>query len=84
MKRFGGVDAGGIASRSVVEVPSDKIASPGVESPATVAGLSPVNGATMQSNNGPQSGVHGDRYHCARTHTLVEAPPFNPPWTYFA
>ena len=50
VNRFGGVDAGGIASKRVVEVPSDKMASPGVESPATVAGLSPVKGATMQSN----------------------------------
>ena len=51
MNRFGGVDADGIASRRVVEVPSDNMASPGVKSPATVVELSSVNGATIQSNN---------------------------------
>lgn len=49
MNRFGGVREGGIESRYVVEVPRESSASPGKESATTVAGLSPVNGATMQS-----------------------------------
>jgi hypothetical protein len=46
---LGGVSAGGIERRNVVDVPSDRSASPGAESATTVAGLSPVNGATMHS-----------------------------------
>ena len=48
MKRLGGVPAGGIERRNVVEVPKERMASPGAESAMTVAGLSPVNGATTQ------------------------------------
>lgn len=40
---------GGMESMKVVEVPSDIIASPGVERAITLAGLSPVNGATIHS-----------------------------------
>ena len=39
----------GIDIRSVVEVPSESTTSPGLECVTIVAGLSPVNGATMQS-----------------------------------
>ena len=50
VKRFGAVSpVGGIERRKVVEVPRDKMASPGLDKATTVAGLSPVNGATMQS-----------------------------------
>ena len=54
MNRFGAVSAGGIERRNVVEVPRERMASPGVESAMTVAGLSPVNGAMPQSG-GPKS-----------------------------
>ena len=49
VKRFGGVSVGGMLRRRVVEVPSDRMASPGDESATTVAGLSPVKGAMRQS-----------------------------------
>ena len=49
MKRFGAESEGGMDRRKVVEVPSDRMASPGVESAMTVAGLSPVNGAMIHS-----------------------------------
>lgn len=45
----GGSAEGGIDTRRVVEVPSDRMASPGEESDTIEDGLSPVNGATMQS-----------------------------------
>ena len=51
MKRAGGASAGGIARRNVVEVPNESTASPGVERATIVAGLSPVKGATMHSEN---------------------------------
>lgn len=37
----------GMESRKVVEVPSDSMASPGVERAITLAGLSPVKGAII-------------------------------------
>ena len=40
---------GGIESNRVVDVPRERIASPGADSATTVAGLSPVNGAITQS-----------------------------------
>lgn len=40
---------GGMESRKVVEVPSDIIPSPGAERATTLAGLSPVKGATRHS-----------------------------------
>lgn len=49
MTRFGGSSVGGMERRSVVEVPSERIASPGEESATTVAGLSPVKGAMRHS-----------------------------------
>ena len=53
VKRLGGtggsVSEGGIARRRVVDVPSETIASPGVERDTIEAGLSPVNGATIHS-----------------------------------
>lgn len=49
VKRFGAESEGGMDRRKVVEVPSDRMASPGVESAMTVAGLSPVNGAMIHS-----------------------------------
>jgi hypothetical protein len=45
----GGSGEGGMETKSVVDVPSDKIASPGDESITIDEGLSPVNGVTMQS-----------------------------------
>jgi len=50
VKRLGGIFDGGVERRKVVDVPSDNSASPGAERDMTVAGLSPVNGATMQAN----------------------------------
>ena len=49
MKRLGGVSDPGMEKRKVVEVPSERTASPGLESDITVAGLSPVKGATIHS-----------------------------------
>lgn len=46
MNLFGGFVDGEMESKKVVEVPSDIIASPGVERAITLAGLSPVKGAT--------------------------------------
>ena len=43
-------------SRKVVEVPSDIIPSPGLERAITLAGLSPVNGATRHSVSSSLSG----------------------------
>lgn len=43
-------------SRKVVEVPSDSIASPGVERAIAVAGLSPVKGAIRHSVSSSPSG----------------------------
>ena len=43
-------------SRKVVEVPSDIIPSPGLERAITLAGLSPVKGATRHSVS---SGLRG-------------------------
>lgn len=49
MKRLGGVSDPGMEKRKVVEVPRERTASPGLERDITVAGLSPVKGATMHS-----------------------------------
>jgi hypothetical protein len=49
VRRAGGVEDGGMARRSVVDVPRERIASPGLESETIDAGLSPVKGATPQS-----------------------------------
>ena len=52
---LGGVDkvaverGGGMERSNVVDVPRERIASPGAESATTVAGLSPVKGAMMHS-----------------------------------
>ena len=46
---FGGFVEGSMENRKVVEVPSDIIASPGLERAITPAGLSPVKGATIHS-----------------------------------
>jgi hypothetical protein len=42
-------DGGGIDTSSVVDVPKERMASPGDDSVTIVDGLSPVNGAIMQS-----------------------------------
>lgn len=49
MNLFGGFVDGGIESKKVVDVPSDIIASLGVERAITLAGLSPVKGAMIHS-----------------------------------
>lgn len=49
VNRFGGVEVGGMERRRVVEVPRDRMASPGDDKATTVAGLSPVKGAIKQS-----------------------------------
>jgi len=49
VNRLGALIDGGIDKRKVVEVPRDNRASPGADRDTTVAGLSPVNGATIQS-----------------------------------
>lgn len=77
MKRAGGESAGGMLNRSVVLVPRDRIASPGAERATTVAGLSPVNGAIMQSIDDT------DEKYCQpmknEMQTWVESPALNPP-----
>ena len=55
MNLFGGFAAGGMESKKVVDVPSDIIASPGVERAITLAGLSPVKGATIHSTSSSSS-----------------------------
>ena len=45
----GGSGEGGIETRRVVEVPRDRMASPGEERETMEDGLSPVNGAMTQS-----------------------------------
>lgn len=58
---LGGFADRGIESRKVVEVPSDSIASPGVERAIAVAGLSPVNGAIRHSaSHGPSGQEKGN------------------------
>lgn len=52
---------GGMESKKVVEVPSDIIASPGVERAITLAGLSPVKGATRHSVSNGLSGQAGSK-----------------------
>lgn len=47
---LGGMEEGGMESRKVVEVPRERMASPGTDRATTVAGLSPVNGAIMHSS----------------------------------
>lgn len=42
-------DGGGIDTSRVVDVPRERIASPGEDKVTIVDGLSPVNGATIQS-----------------------------------
>lgn len=42
-------EGGGIDTSSVVDVPRERIASPGFDRVTIVDGLSPVNGATIQS-----------------------------------
>lgn len=49
MNLLGGFVDEGMESIKVVEVPSEIIASPGVERAITLAGLSPVKGATRHS-----------------------------------
>jgi len=46
--RFGGVSEAGMERSRVVEVPRERTASPGAANEITVAGLSPVKGATLQ------------------------------------
>src|SRR5882762_445453 len=81
VKRLGGISAGGIASRKVVDVPKERIASPGVDRATIVAGLSPVNDATMQSemrkhDEQPESETQ------LNIITRIETPPFDPPFCY--
>ena len=79
VKRLGAEEVGGMERRRVVEVPRERMASPGEERATTVAGLSPVKGAMRQS-----------RVKCFLlvmfvffleeeiVHTWVEAPPVYP------
>jgi hypothetical protein len=62
---------------SVVLVPKDRSASPGAERATTVAELSPVNGAIMQSID-----TTDEKYRQPTRNemqTWVESPAFNPP-----
>ena len=56
MNLFGGFADGGMESKKVVEVPSDSIASPGLDRATTLAGLSPVKGATRHPVSNGSSG----------------------------
>jgi hypothetical protein len=64
-------------NRSVVLVPRDRSASPGAERATTVAELSPVNGAIMQSTDTT------DEKYCQpiknENQTWIESPTLNPP-----
>lgn len=61
MNLFGGFADGGMDSKKVVEVPSESIASPDVERAITLAGLSPVNGATRHSVSNGLRGQAGSK-----------------------
>jgi len=56
--RLGGDEDGGIDINKVVDVPRDKIASPGDENETTVEGLSPVKGETIQEGRKPHFSTH--------------------------
>lgn len=81
MNILGGVSDGGMERRNVVDVPRERSASPGAETATTVAGLSPVNGATTQSSiavvNEEFSEVILEKL------TWIESPPLGPPATDF-
>lgn len=62
----------------MVEVPRDRMASPGVESATTVAGLSPVNGAMVHSR---REEVRDSLEMIVQTLTGVKAPTLDPPGT---
>lgn len=81
MKRAGGVLAGDVASRRVVDVPSERTASPGVDSATIVDGLSPVKEVTRQSGLVLTQHIPSDKF---GRPTLVEAPSVDPPACYFA
>ena len=49
VNRLGNISDGRTEIRKVVEVPRERIASPGPERETRVAGLSPVNGPTTHS-----------------------------------
>lgn len=49
INRLGGVSDGGLERRKVVEVPRERMASPGLEKETRVAGLSPVNAPIIHS-----------------------------------
>ena len=50
MNLFGFMEEGGMESKKVVDVPSERMASPGADRDITVAGLSPVKEAIIQSD----------------------------------
>jgi hypothetical protein len=77
VKRAGGVLDRDIARRKVVEVPSESTASPGVESVTIVAGLSPVKGATRQSE--PHLLILHWPSELKGSLTKMKPPPLNPP-----
>lgn len=77
MNRFGGVSDDGAERRKVVEVPKERIASPGRENETRVAGLSPVNDPTMHSvNNDQRIVVEMDAKYRP---TWIETPSSHPP-----
>lgn len=80
MKRLGGVPVGGIESNRVVDVPSERMASPGADRATTVAGLSPVNGAITHAKC-KKPGQDDVRFTGFSTKlTRIELPALHPPW----
>jgi len=81
MNLLGGVSAGGIERRKVVDVPSDRITSPWAERAITDAGLSPVNGAILHSAVVRINVAQDVRYD---KHAWVETPSFDEPFIYLS
>ena len=75
---------GGMENRKVVEVPSDIIASPGVERAIALAGLSPVKGATRHSVSNGLSERPGKREWDRDGFTRRETPSLTPIGMYFS
>ena len=59
-------EGGGMDTSKVVDVPSERIASPGEDNVTIVDGLSPVNGATMQSERTASQRTCGRRLKLCR------------------
>ena len=69
-------------SKKVVDVPRDRMASPGADRDITVAGLSPVKEAIIQSET--MVSAHRSCEFERTVNTLIESPSLSPPRGDFA